>query len=73
MRSPYIGGSLSKPVERFPGVFGDWEFFKTYPYFLACAVPATWSAFAWLVTFLFLKEVSMLYADFRHCLAEGSH
>ena len=73
MRSPYIGGSLSKPVERFPGVFGDWEFFKTYPYFLACAVPATWSAFAWLVAFLFLKEVSMLYADFRHCLAEGSH
>ena len=73
MRSPYIGGSLSKPAERFPDIFGDWEFFKTYPYFLACAVPATWTAFAWLVTFLFLKEVSMLYTDFRHCLAEGSH
>ncbi|KAG8213450.1 major facilitator superfamily domain-containing protein [Butyriboletus roseoflavus] len=53
---PYIGGSLSKPVDRFPDVFGDWDFFKTYPYFLACAVPATFSALAWLVTFLFLKE-----------------
>ena len=68
MRSPYIGGSLSKPVDRFPNVFGNWDFFKTYPYFLACAVPATYSALAWLVTFLFLKEVSMLYTDFRHWL-----
>jgi hypothetical protein len=73
MRSPYIGGSLSKPVDRFPDVFGNWDFFKTYPYFLACAVPATFTAFAWLITFLFLKEVSMLYTNFRHCLAEGSH
>ncbi|KAG9314810.1 major facilitator superfamily domain-containing protein [Chiua virens] len=53
---PYVGGSLSKPADRFPDIFGDWEFFKTYPYFLACAVPATFSALAWLVTFLFLKE-----------------
>ena len=73
MRSPYIGGSLSNPVDRFPDIFGEWEFFKTYPYFLACAVPATFSAFAWLVTFLFLEEVCMLYIDFRHCLAEASY
>ncbi|KAF8557103.1 MFS multidrug-resistance DHA1 sub-family [Imleria badia] len=52
----YIGGSLSNPVDRFPVVFGDWDFFKMYPYFLACAVPATLTALAWLVTFLFLKE-----------------
>ncbi|KAH0832883.1 major facilitator superfamily domain-containing protein [Lanmaoa asiatica] len=55
---PYVGGSLSKPVDRFPDVFGNWNFFKTYPYFLACAVPATFSALAWLVTFLFLKEIA---------------
>ena len=73
MRSPYIGGSLSNPVDRFPDIFGEWEFFKTYPYFLACAVPATLSAFTWLLTFLFLKEVSMLYTDFRHCVTEGGH
>jgi len=53
---PYIGGSLSKPADRFPDTFGDWDFFKRYPYFMACAVPATFTAVAWLVTFLFLKE-----------------
>jgi len=53
---PYVGGSLSKPVDRFPDTFGDWDFFKKYPYFMACAVPATFTAVAWLVTFLFLKE-----------------
>ncbi|KAF5358825.1 hypothetical protein D9758_008562 [Tetrapyrgos nigripes] len=32
------------------------EFLKKYPYFLPCAVPATFSAVAWIVTFMFLKE-----------------
>ncbi|KAF9223893.1 MFS multidrug-resistance DHA1 sub-family [Gyrodon lividus] len=53
---PFLGGSLSRPADRFPDVFGGWEFFEKYPYFLACAVPATFSALAWLVTFLFLRE-----------------
>ncbi|KAF8557101.1 MFS multidrug-resistance DHA1 sub-family [Imleria badia] len=53
---PYIGGSLSNPVDRFPDSFRDWEFLKMYPYFLACAVPATFCALAWLVTLSFLKE-----------------
>ena len=53
-----IGGFLSKPTERFPSLFGNSQFLKEYPYFLACAVPATFSAIAWLVTLLFLKEVS---------------
>ncbi|KIJ67036.1 hypothetical protein HYDPIDRAFT_174302 [Hydnomerulius pinastri MD-312] len=53
---PLVGGALSRPADRFPNVFGGWEFFKEYPYFLACAVPATFSAVAWLVTFLFLQE-----------------
>ncbi|KAI9568189.1 major facilitator superfamily domain-containing protein [Boletus coccyginus] len=70
---PYIGGWLSKPADRFPDVFGNWDFFKAYPYFLACAVPATFTALAWLVTFLFLKEVSMFYIDLCHCLAERSN
>jgi hypothetical protein len=56
--SPIIGGTLSHPATRFPDTFGHNEFFRKYPYFLACAVPATFTAFAWLVTFLFLKEVS---------------
>ncbi|KDR79075.1 hypothetical protein GALMADRAFT_64308, partial [Galerina marginata CBS 339.88] len=53
---PMIGGWLSRPVERFPQLFGGNEFLEKYPYFLACAVPATFSAVAWIVTFLFLEE-----------------
>ncbi|EGN98724.1 hypothetical protein SERLA73DRAFT_181341 [Serpula lacrymans var. lacrymans S7.3] len=53
---PLIGGALARPADRFPDVFGNSEFFKTYPYFLACAVPATFSAVAWIVTSIFLKE-----------------
>ncbi|KAF8630252.1 hypothetical protein AX15_003029 [Amanita polypyramis BW_CC] len=53
---PIIGGSLSRPAERFPSLFGNNEFLKKYPYFLPCAVPASFSLLAWLVTFLFLKE-----------------
>ncbi|EIM90950.1 MFS general substrate transporter [Stereum hirsutum FP-91666 SS1] len=53
---PMVGGSLSRPAERFPDTFGHSEFLKKYPYFLACAVPATFSALAWVITFTFLKE-----------------
>ncbi|EIN04032.1 member of major facilitator multidrug-resistance DHA1 sub-family [Punctularia strigosozonata HHB-11173 SS5] len=53
---PIIGGVLSRPAERFPSVFGNSDFLKEYPYFLPCAVPATFSVLAWLVTLLFLKE-----------------
>jgi hypothetical protein len=53
---PIIGGALSRPAERFPKLFGNSVFLKEYPYFLPCAVPATFSLLAWLVTFLFLKE-----------------
>ncbi|KAG6872736.1 hypothetical protein C0995_007057 [Termitomyces sp. Mi166 len=53
---PIIGGSLSRPAERFPELFGNNELLKKYPYFLPCAVPATYTAIAWLITFLFFKE-----------------
>ena len=43
-------------MERFPDLFGQNEFLKEYPYFLPCAVPATFSLIAWLVTFFFLEE-----------------
>ncbi|KAI0316457.1 MFS general substrate transporter [Amylostereum chailletii] len=53
---PIIGGTLAHPAERFPNLFGNSEFLKTYPYFLPCAVPATFSAVAWFITFTHLKE-----------------
>ncbi|KAH9919880.1 MFS general substrate transporter [Amylocystis lapponica] len=52
---PLIGGSLSRPQEQFPNLFGQSNFMKKYPYFLACAVPGTFAAIASLMT-LFLKE-----------------
>lgn len=55
---PLIGGSLSRPVERFPDIFGDNAFLTKYPYFLPCAVPATFTLLAWFMTLFFLKEVS---------------
>ncbi|KAH9958622.1 MFS general substrate transporter [Russula dissimulans] len=53
---PTIGGSLSRPAERFPDTFGNSEFLKKYPYFLPCAVAATFSALTWVITCVFLQE-----------------
>jgi hypothetical protein len=51
-----IGGLLSRPADRFPRLLGQNEFLKKYPYFLPCAVPATFSVIVSTLTFLFLKE-----------------
>ncbi|KAL5641759.1 hypothetical protein ACGC1H_002018 [Rhizoctonia solani] len=63
---PLIGGTLSKPAERFPDVFGSrnhaWAklgmkgFWNDYPYFLPCFVAAGVAACAWCVALLFLRE-----------------
>ena len=55
---PIIGGFLARPADQFPDLFGNNEFLKTYPYFLPCAVPATFVVFAWIITFFCLKETS---------------
>lgn len=49
---------MAHPAEQFPQMFGNNEFLKAYPYFLPCAIPATFSLVAWLVTFAFLKETN---------------
>ncbi|KAI9454533.1 MFS general substrate transporter [Lactarius psammicola] len=69
---PMIGGALSRPAERYPDTFGNSEFFKKYPYFLACAVPATFSALAWVLTFVFLKETVSSPVAFRSLLTKKS-
>jgi MFS family permease len=53
---PLIGGGLSWPTKQFPSVFGHSAFLAKYPYFLPCAVPATFAALACLVTFFLLDE-----------------
>lgn len=53
--APMIGGSLSRPHDRFPSVFRG-EFWIEYPYFLPSFATAIFTTFAFLFTFLFLKE-----------------
>eukprot|EP00002_Diphylleia_rotans_P020098 TRINITY_DN3893_c0_g1_i7.p1 TRINITY_DN3893_c0_g1~~TRINITY_DN3893_c0_g1_i7.p1 ORF type:complete len:495 (+),score=110.87 TRINITY_DN3893_c0_g1_i7:52-1536(+) len=35
--APLLGGALAQPAEKFPGTFGDIQFFHDYPFFLPCA------------------------------------
>ncbi|KAG1865722.1 MFS multidrug-resistance DHA1 sub-family [Suillus tomentosus] len=51
-----IGGSLSRPADRFPDIFGRSEFLKTYPYLLPCSISAFFILTIWLVTYICLKE-----------------
>jgi len=53
---PIIGGFLAQPALRFPTLFGDNTFLKMYPYFLPCAVAATFSVLSLVITYLYLKE-----------------
>lgn len=56
---PLIGGSLSRPADRFPEIFGRSAFLKSYPYLLPCAIPAIFASVAWLVTYFQFREVRM--------------
>ncbi|KAF8337849.1 member of major facilitator superfamily multidrug-resistance, DHA1 sub-family [Amanita rubescens] len=51
-----IGGSLARPVEQYPHLFGSSEFLKKYPYFLPCAVSSILLFISWLSGVAFLKE-----------------
>ncbi|KAG2359977.1 MFS multidrug-resistance DHA1 sub-family [Suillus spraguei] len=53
---PLVGGSLSRPVDRFPEIFGRSKFLKIYPYFLPCAISAIFALVACLVTYSCFKE-----------------
>ncbi|KAG5353021.1 hypothetical protein C0989_010989 [Termitomyces sp. Mn162] len=53
---PIVGGYLFRPAVQYPRIFGDFQFFKTYPYFLPCAIPPMFCAIAWVAVFYLLKE-----------------
>ncbi|KAF9913037.1 hypothetical protein EC991_005905 [Linnemannia zychae] len=53
---PVLGGYLANPAKNFPEIFGDWEFFIQYPYFLPCFVAAMGSVVGFTVGYFFLKE-----------------
>ncbi|KAF7771079.1 hypothetical protein Agabi119p4_7053 [Agaricus bisporus var. burnettii] len=69
---PFIGGALFHPAERFPSVFGHSSFLKKHPYFLPCAVPATYSACAWLIAYLYLKETVQQPMTFRELVFKSA-
>ncbi|PPQ76530.1 hypothetical protein CVT26_013365 [Gymnopilus dilepis] len=52
---PLIGGSLSRPHERFPKYFSG-AFWKEYPYFLPCLVASGYVLCAFVVTLFLFKE-----------------
>ncbi|KAI9573797.1 major facilitator superfamily domain-containing protein [Boletus coccyginus] len=69
---PLVGGSLERPAERFPEIFGESGFFNEYPYFLPCSVSATFTGLSWLITFLFMKETMKPCMTMRQYLFGGT-
>lgn len=51
-----MGGSLSKPHERFPSIFKN-QFWQEYPYFLPCVATSSFVFVTIVVTAIFFKEV----------------
>lgn len=57
---PVLGGLLSDPAGSYPGLFGDVEFFKKYPYATPNLISACFLFIAALSIFFCLEEVSRL-------------
>ncbi|KAF9384742.1 hypothetical protein BGX21_001227, partial [Mortierella sp. AD011] len=53
---PVLGGYLANPAKNFPEIFGNWQFFIEYPYFLPCFVAAVGSVVGFIVGYFFLEE-----------------
>ncbi|KAF8896538.1 major facilitator superfamily transporter [Infundibulicybe gibba] len=70
---PLIGGTFSRPHERFPKVFGG-QFWQDYPYFLPCLVTSSFVCVSLIVTLIFLKETvpKRIRDRRRFSLASGS-
>jgi len=56
MRSPFIGGILSRPQDRWPNLFSH-PFWAEYPYFLPCLAVSAFACLPFAITAMYLKEV----------------
>ena len=56
---PMIGGLLANPVDHFPSLFGNSEFFKKYPYLLPNLFPFPMMVIAIFTTALFVEETAI--------------
>jgi hypothetical protein len=55
--SPFIGGVLSRPQDRWPDRFSH-PFWAEYPYFLPCLVAAVYALLSLILSTLYLEEVT---------------
>ncbi|KAF9959832.1 hypothetical protein BGZ65_000019 [Modicella reniformis] len=53
---PALGGYLANPAKTFPDIFGNWDFFIRYPYFLPCFVAALVPVVGFVIGYFFLEE-----------------
>ncbi|KAG8906020.1 hypothetical protein FRB99_007752 [Tulasnella sp. 403] len=53
---PLIGGLLSHPAERYPSIFGPFDFLKNHPYFLPCFVSSAITCSSAILAAYFLEE-----------------
>ena len=56
-----MGGTLSRPHERFPRVFSG-SFWKEYPYFLPCLATSSYVFIVFVISLFLFKEVCSLYS-----------
>ncbi|ORY08249.1 MFS general substrate transporter [Basidiobolus meristosporus CBS 931.73] len=63
---PTLGGLLAQPAKQYPSVFGQWEFFHTYPYFLPCFVSSSISLFGLVVAYFYLEETLDIKVQKNH-------
>ena len=56
MLGPILGGFLSNPTEKYPNVFGSFQFLKNNPYFLPCFFSACFSGFGFIIGYFWLEE-----------------
>lgn len=52
---PILGGALASPAKKFPGIFGDSEFFQKYPFALPNLVASSLFITGIITGILFLK------------------
>ncbi|CAK7206228.1 hypothetical protein SEUCBS139899_009015 [Sporothrix eucalyptigena] len=53
---PSFGGFFARPAEQFPGLFGNFQLFKTFPFLLPNLVACIFFIFSALSALLFLEE-----------------
>jgi hypothetical protein len=60
--SPFLGGTLSRPQDRWPSAFSN-PFWNKYPYFLPCLVSAAFACVALVLVAKFLEEVRRMVSE----------